>query len=585
MAIIGIDLGTTNSLAATWKDNDCLLIPNAFGEFLTPSVVGIGENGEILTGKVAKERLISHPHLTAAAFKRFMGTKKKTAVGDRTFLPEELSSIILRKIKMDAESYLQTVVTEAIISVPAYFNDHQRNATKLAAELAGFHVERLINEPSAAALAGHFTRMDNDECCLVIDFGGGTLDVSVVDCFESVIEIAAVAGDNHLGGNDFDVCIIEWFCHECGLDWAALEPTQQAILCAQAEYCKQRLTETKEVQMHMHTKAGLMSAMLTRKTLVQICEPLLRRINNTIKRALADSKRTIATIDNVMLVGGSCKMPVVRNYLEFVLDRQALSLDEPDTIVAKGVGIYTGIKQRDQSLRDIMMTDVCPFTLGTSVISRKKAEKHIFFPIIERNSILPTSVERRLWTASHHQTEICVEIFQGEEYFSDDNLLLGSVSIPVPPAVAGKESVNVRYTYDINGILEVELCHIDTNTRRQLVIMGEGSKLSQEEIARKLLELEKLKIPPAEQEENQFVLAKGARLFTQTLGPTRERLEIYLTEFLDALSSQDQREISRVRKQTEKYLQDVENQLLVQNPMKDYAGFQEIFNGVEGNAE
>ena len=216
MAIIGIDLGTTNSLAAVWKEGESVLIPNAFGETLTPSAVSVDEDGTILVGKVAKERLVSHPQFSASSFKRLMGTNSKLALGGQTFSPEELSAFVLRRLREDAEAYLGEKVEEAVISVPAYFNDNQRSATKAAAQLAGLRADRLINEPSAAALACRMRDTGRDQSFLVFDFGGGTLDVSVVDCFDTVIEIAAVAGDNHLGGDDFDVAIARRFCEQNG---------------------------------------------------------------------------------------------------------------------------------------------------------------------------------------------------------------------------------------------------------------------------------------------------------------------------------------------------------------------------------
>lgn len=575
MAVIGIDLGTTNTLAVVWQEDKAVLVPNAFGEYVTPSVVGLGDDGDIVTGKIAKERLISHPHRTAASFKRFMGTRKTLGMGDREYLPEELSSILLRKMKMDAERYLGEEVKEAIISVPAYFNDHQRNATKAAAELAGIHVERLINEPSAAALAGHFARMDGEELCLVIDFGGGTLDVSVVDCFENVIEIVAVAGDNRLGGNDFDASIIEYFCREHGLQWQELAPEQQAVLSAQAERCKQMLSIQDKASLQVETASGWLESTLTREKLVQISEPLLRRINQTVQRALTDSGHTLPSIDRVALVGGSCKMPIVQEYLAFILKRSALSLEEPDTIVARGAGIYAGMKQRDESLRDIMMTDVCPFTLGTGVVSRRKGEKGILFPMIERNSMLPSSVERRFYTVQHQQTEINFTVYQGEEYFAEDNLSLGRVAIPIPPAMAGEESVLARFTYDINGILEVELSHSETETYRRLLIVGEGSKLSEEEIAQRLAELKELTIHPAEEEKNQFLIAKGMRLYTQALGESREQIRIYLDEFFYALDRQSSRDIRQARRRLEQRLDQIEERLACVGRLGDYQGFSE----------
>lgn len=243
MAIIGIDLGTTNSLVAVWKDNQSIVIPNSLGELLTPSVVGLDNDGSVLVGRIAQERLITHPHLTAGAFKRLMGMQRQVSLGEKRFSPEELSALVLRRLREDAERYLQQSVTEAIISVPAYFNDHQRSATKVAAQLAGLQVERLVNEPSAAALAARMQAEDQDQIFLEFDFGGGTLDVSIVDCFDNVIEILTVAGDNQLGGRDFDDAIVAHFCHENQLEYAALSASVQAVLQHNAEQCKQQLSE------------------------------------------------------------------------------------------------------------------------------------------------------------------------------------------------------------------------------------------------------------------------------------------------------------------------------------------------------
>ena len=247
--IIGIDLGTTNSLVAVWQDGESRLIPNAFGEYLTPSVVSIEEDGTIYVGKTAKERLASHPEDTASVFKRYMGTAKKYRLGKKEYRPEELSSFVLKKLKEDAERYLGEPVEEAIISVPAYFNDMGRNATKRAGLLAGLKVERIINEPSAAALACQNRKQEEDATILVFDFGGGTLDVSVVECFDNVIEILAVSGDNQLGGQDFDDAIVKYFLRHCEIDPKNLTAQTRAILRSSAEKCKKELTEKTSAEM------------------------------------------------------------------------------------------------------------------------------------------------------------------------------------------------------------------------------------------------------------------------------------------------------------------------------------------------
>lgn len=249
MAIIGIDLGTTNSLAAVWRDGRSQLIPNAAGELLTPSVVSVDEDGGVLVGRAARDRLISHPERTAARFKRFMGSSKPYTLGSRTFTPEDLSSLVLRSLREDAESFLGEPVEEAVVSVPAYFAEAQRSATKRAAALAGLRVERLVNEPSAAALAGRIGQGEEDQVCLVFDLGGGTLDVSLVERFGSVVSVTAVSGDNRLGGTDFDLAVARGFCEDCGLEFDSLTPRQRELMIRQAETCKMALTNQEMVVM------------------------------------------------------------------------------------------------------------------------------------------------------------------------------------------------------------------------------------------------------------------------------------------------------------------------------------------------
>ena len=298
---------------------------------------------------------------------------------------------------------------------------------------------------------------EKDQSFLVFDFGGGTLDVSVVDCFDNVIEISAVAGDNHLGGNDFDQAIARYFCQENGIAFDLLPSVRQAALLKQAELCKQALTEQPQVLLFQEEQEQKHSLLLTRELLVRIAAPLFQRMNKVIARALSDSGRSIREIDEVLLVGGSCRMPVVRAYLAHILGIEPAELGSPDTIVAQGVGVYAGIKAQDGEIRDIMMTDVCPFTLGIASYNDEKDTRPHMSPMIERNSVLPTSVEHSFYTLSDNQKAITVRVYQGEAYYTEANLKLGELEVEVPPAPRGQESVQVRFSYDINGILEVDV--------------------------------------------------------------------------------------------------------------------------------
>lgn len=523
MPIIGIDLGTTNSLAAVWKDGKCRLIPNALGEVLTPSAVSIEENGTILVGRAAKDRLVSHPECTAASFKRFMGTDTKLMLAGKPFTPVELSSFVLRRLKEDAEAFLGEPVEEAVISVPAYFDDNGRSATKTAGELAGFRVERIINEPSAAALAYHKGK-EEDMSFLVFDFGGGTLDVSVVDAFSNVIEIVAVAGDNHLGGDDFNRAIAAHFCKQNGLKLSELPRETQASLIRQAEQCKIALSSTDPVMMVSEIAGIQCSVMLTNQKLVEICAPLLRRLEKPIARALRDGQGSVGEIDEIVLVGGSCHMPLIRQYLRHILGKAPLCDFDADTTVALGAGIAAGIKARSQDLRDTVLTDICPFSLGVNVINHEDPSNDLFSPILERNTTLPASRMRSYYTAHDNQTKMTIAVYQGEGIYCRDNLKLGEVEIEIPRAARGEQGADVRFTYDINGILQVEVTCQSTGRKEQSLILNPHLKLSEAELKKRLTELEKYKLIPREEEENKTLLARGAQLYAESTGMLREQI-------------------------------------------------------------
>ncbi len=553
MPIIGIDLGTTNSLAAVWKDGACQLIPNALGEMLTPSAVSIDTDGSILVGRAAKDRLVSHPERSVSSFKRFMGTDKTLTLAGHTFTPVELSSFVLRRLKEDAEAFLGEPVEEAVISVPAYFDDNGRTATKTAGELAGFRVERIINEPSAAALAYHKGR-DEDMIFLVFDFGGGTLDVSVVDAFANVIEIVAVAGDNRLGGDDFDRAIARYFCKQNGLNFAELAAETRASLVRQAEQCKIALSSADPVMMLMEIDGKQLSAALTNQKLVQICAPLLRRMDKPIARVLRDAHGSIGEIDEIVLVGGSCHMPLVQQYLHHMLGKQPLCTFDADTTVAIGAGIAAGIKERKQDLRDTLLTDICPFTLGVNVINYEDPSNSLFSPIIERNTTLPASRMRTYCTAHEGQTRMSIQVYQGESIYCRENLKLGQVDIEVPRAATGQEAADVRFTYDINGILQVEVTCKSTGETQQTLILNPHLRLHEAELQKRLAELERFKLLPREQEQNKTLLALAARLYAQSTGLRREQIQQQMDYFNLLLHEGNAPKLRRYRKDLHDFL-------------------------------
>lgn len=560
MPIIGIDLGTTNSLASVWLDGTCQLIPNALGEYLTPSAVSLDDNHTILVGRAAKERLISHPSRTAAGFKRFMGTDRQLVLDGKPFTPVELSAFVLRRIKEDAEAFLGTPVTEAVISVPAYFDDNGRSATKAAGELAGFRVDRIINEPSAAALAYH-QDSEEDTTFLVVDFGGGTLDVSIVDAFSGVIEIIAVSGDNHLGGDDFNQAIVTAFCAENNLAADDLLPETRASLLRQAEQCKIALTAAEPVMMVSEIHGKQCSLILTNQSLINISTAVLRRMEAPIARALRDCQNTISEIDDIVLVGGSCHMPVVRRYLQHILGKPPLHEFDADTIVALGTGIAAGIKERRSELRDTLLTDICPFTLGVNIINPDDPSNDLFSPILERNTTLPASRMSTYYTTQDNQKKMSIGIYQGEGIYCKDNLKLGELEIDVPAASRGSQSADVRLTYDINGILQVEVTCQSTGQKNQTLILNPQFQLSEDALAARLAALEQYKLLPRDAEQNKVLLARASRLYSESTGLMREQLHEQIRYFNLLLHEGIEAKLRRYRKEFHDFLDQVDEQL------------------------
>lgn len=529
MAIIGIDLGTTNSLAAVWKDGKSVIIKNSLGDIATPSVVGVDDNGEILVGRVASERLVSAPALTTSEFKRRMGTDVKIELGDKSFSPEQLSSLVLKKIKQDAEVFLGEKVEEAIISVPAYFDDRRRSATKAAAEMSGLKVERLINEPSAAALAYLQKHGFVDGTYMVVDFGGGTLDVSIIDSFDSVMEILAVSGNNQLGGKDFNEAIYREFILKNELLEDTLTPEEKGSIYKTAEACKISLTTVPLSVMSVNIADKTYTLSMDNNALIKIAGDVFEKVADPIRRVLRDSHLNIVDIQDIILVGGSCKMPTVAAYIERVTGKKVLTDINPDTAIAVGAGIFAGMKSRNEDFKEVIMTDICPFSLGTSVRDIGTGELIMDF-IIQRNSMLPTSKEHMYAAASDNQTHVTVDIYQGESVIPDNNIKLGTLEISCPPTRLNAPIAKTRLTYDINGILMIDVETMD-GKKHNKVIMSDSGRLSEAEINQRKAYLETLKIAPAEKEENRLLIARAERVIEETLSYERQAIIEMLMRF------------------------------------------------------
>jgi molecular chaperone HscC len=550
--IIGIDLGTTNSAVGVWREGRVELVRNSLGHLLTPSAVSLDDGGEVIVGLAARERQSTHPTQTATAFKRLMGTERTTQLGKRSFLPEELSALVLQRLKADAEVFLGEPVTEAVIAVPAYFNDKQRKATRRAGELAGLKVERLLNEPTAAALAYGIHELDDETRFLVFDLGGGTFDVSVLEIFEGVVEVRASTGDNRLGGEDFNDVMIELFLERVGKDWSRKdrgEPQLTQRLRVAAERARRELTDGTETSMSVTWRDVAHEAVICADDLEAKAAPLLARMREPVLRALRDSQIKADDLREIVLVGGATRMPIVRRAVTRLFGRFPSNAVNPDEAVAIGAAIQAGLKARDSALKEIVLTDVCPYSLGVETSERLpngELRGGVFSPIIERNTVIPASRVKSFVTLRDGQRTVRFDIYQGESRQATDNILLSRMEIPVPPAPAGEVDVEVRFTYDINGLLEVDVHVPKTGERRELVVMDEEGA-SAVDIDKRRAELAALKQHPRDADANKAALARALRCFENFLGDRRQYVSRATAEFESVLDRQDPREVDRAR--------------------------------------
>ena len=560
--IVGIDLGTTNSLVAYYTEEGPKIIPNRLGKPMTPSVVSIDEEGQIYVGESATERMLLYPGSGASLFKRSMGSNKKFSLLDKEFTAEELSSFVLRFLKEDAEAHLGEEVTEAVISVPAYFNDARRRATKRAGELAGLKVDRIISEPTAAAIAYGLWQQKGQARFLVFDLGGGTFDVSILELYDTILEVHAVAGDNFLGGEDFTAVLERMFYDKFSeINRFQLNEKVSKHIRKQAELCKLGFGKSRvsEMKCNIDEKEYTLSVELS--DYEEACEELLDRIRQPVKRSLKDAHIRLSDIDKVVLVGGATKSPVIRKFAGKLFHMIPDTNLNPDETVALGAAIQAAMKERREGIREVILTDVCPFTLGTEVVreyEEHRFENGVFLPIIERNTAIPASRTERLYTVRDNQNKIRVHILQGESRFAVNNLSLGELLIDVPAAKAGEEAVDVTYTYDINSILEVEVKVVSSGKKVRQVFKDKGLDMSEEEIEERLETLAYLKIHPREKEENKFLLLRGERVYEESLGMKRVQAEQALRKFEHALDSYDAEQIADTKKELIEFLEQLD---------------------------
>ena len=559
MTIIGIDLGTTNSACGIWTDEGVKLIPNRLGEVLTPSVVGLDTQGELIVGRTARQRLINHSDRTVAAFKRLMGTDHKIKLGRQAFTATELSSLVLRSLKDDAEAYLGEAVTEAVISVPAYFNDNQRHATKQAAELAGLKVERLINEPTAAAIA-YGLHEKQEGLFLILDLGGGTFDVSLLEFFDGIMEVHASAGDNFLGGEDFVDAMVDDVLREHALRRDDLKPQLLQQLYLQMEGAKRKLGPADQT-LSLDLGSKTVEHVVTSDWFTQVSTPLLLRAKHPIERALRDSSTHPSKIDDVVLVGGSTRLAIFRSTVGKMFGRLPSCHLDPDTVVAMGAAIQAGLMMRNEALDDVVLTDVCPYTLGTGVINRDNSKLGDYFmPIIERNCVVPVSIARQVCTAYDDQTELTIKVYQGENRYVEKNVFLGELNVRVPKGQRGEQAVDIRYSYDMNGLLEVDVTVESTGQVHSHLIEHAPGALSDEQKQAAREKLAALKFHPRDGEDNRALIARAERLYESSLGDRREYIADVMKRFEKVLDDQNPADIARIQKQVKEALDSLESE-------------------------
>lgn len=561
---VGIDLGTTNSLCAVFQNGKPRLIPNALGSVLTPSVVAVLDSGEILVGQAAKELRLTDPERTAIMFKRWMGQEREVRLGGETYSPAQLSSFLLRAMVEDVKAKMGYEVEAAVITVPAYFNEHQRRDTRLAGQLAGLNVERVVNEPTAAALSHGYHNSEGIQNLLVFDLGGGTFDVTVMEVFESTLEILSSAGESHLGGEDFTDKIVAWALGEMDLVFELAEvqhPLLVARLRDEAEKAKRSFGEGDLATLRLpdldgNVAPGARVLELGAAHFEELCEGLVKRLRKPVERALRGARMTWGKIDDVLMVGGATRMPVVRRLVTDMLGRAPQAELNPDQVVALGAAIQVALIADDKGVGDLVMTDVCPFTLGIEVtkdLGRREVEGY-YLPIIHRNTTIPVSCEEMVYTLRANQETVTVSIYQGEARRVQDNLKLGQLEVTgIPPGDSGQE-IAVRFTYDLNGLVEVEAYLPSTQAKFRTVLTQGVSGLDKTGLKAALKKMQKLKFYPRDELKNQRLLSFAEGVLKELDPESRQILEGGIDVYESAMNAGDREAFATVRDQLIEHL-------------------------------
>lgn len=572
--ILGIDLGTTNSLAAVYRDGVPVIIESRVGKKQIPSVVSVDENGIFYAGDVARERMETYPNQTVSVFKRDMGTEKVFQIGEKELKAEELSAIVLRNIKEDAEHFLGERIDEAVISVPAFFSNPQRKAVLRAGELAGFKVRQIINEPTASAMAYSINEMKNyigdeedeigdeketeegneEKILMVLDLGGGTFDISVIEVNGNIIEVASVCGNNHLGGEDFTQRLVELFLganeiHE------NLSGKDKNLLWRQAENAKRMISSCQTGKMSCVIGEKQYSYEITESEYEKACFELLEQLRKLSMQALKDSKYIPEDVSEILMVGGGMRLSVVQKMIRKMLGKEITYSINPDEAVALGAALQGCLLEKDKVVKDIIMTDICPYELfDTSRGSSTFDNYAVKDVLIQRNTTIPAKRKIEITTSQTGQ-RVHVCLYQSTGKYMDKEILLGEISFIVPETESGEANIDYTIIYDVNGIVKMEVYIHENDYRKELILQNENCELTMEEAKKRVKELEYLKSSPLEEEENKLVYARAERLYEECTGDKREMISKCMEKFESAIKTYDDKEISDAREQLEQLLE------------------------------